>query len=77
MEIHDRVFLASRAENNYWEKPVKFITCRAWRGGRMKRAWVIIGFFALPYCPLALRKGRQFAEWNKDSESPIRMYNFF
>ena len=32
MEIHDRVFLASRAENNYASyrgKPVKFITCVA------------------------------------------------
>ena len=79
MEIHDRVFLASHVGNNYREKPVKFITCPAWRGGRMKRTRVIIGFFsvALPYCPLAFRKGGQFAQSNKDSDCPLECTTSF
>ena len=65
MEIHDRVFVALRAENNYASyrgKPVKFITFEARLPEETSAGNNRLFSVALPYCPLPLRKGGQFSE---------------
>ena len=65
MEIHDRVFVALRAENNYASyrgKPVKFITFVARLPEETSAGNNRLFTVALPNCPLALRKGGQFSE---------------